>query len=640
MASSSCFVDTGEPPLHLHNSHPSERAPRHLQNHPLSINEAAQSFPFETYVHPPSSAFIPSQLNGGTPRKMTSWAHSYRVDMDRDSTFCWQGTEDNPGDDTNDFFGQFVDFEGDGSFFPSSTMAGSGDAISADVPRLADTLLLDHPPESTGSSTTAEEFDFLSSSSHIGPGSAAGHDIDPSALTANHVQQMFAVHQHFDYPGRGSISDSELPRLEGMTLISPTKPKHVTSSQPSSPTPPNTMPRKTTNTFFENAKSTIKKVARRKPKKAAQTERPGSPAGDVPAPLNISRQRPRKTAGASKKASVSPPAHDAHQGNFIQGACDDPFTDVPPVPQHLRCYANAGHEVSPPMISPGVKSEPGSYHGVEYAAHSGASWAQQANSMPQTSVQWNGMPSSVGPGESGVWDYNQGQFVNQKHIDVNQAVYTQHGELPYEYQHHMPDTATSGLMIQMPQPRQPQPTVVNDLTHNAQTHLPPPPPPPQPVSEKPHRPPRAPSSGARHLSHSPVRRNRAPSASPTRTTPTAAQKRHSSGGSVSSARSASGRLPASMPGTPCSVRKRKSRDPSNGGMGGGSGSGEVGFVNFTPHDGSMLMTGVAPSGSSKTKARREKEAVDRRRKLSEAALKAVAAAGGDVEALMQQGFTF
>ncbi|CAI7666089.1 unnamed protein product [Penicillium glandicola] len=46
-----------------------------------------------------------------------------------------------------------------------------------------------------------------------------------------------------------------------------------------------------------------------------------------------------------------------------------------------------------------------------------------------------------------------------------------------------------------------------------------------------------------------------------------------------------------------------------------------------------ILTGVAPSGSSKTKARREQEARDRRRKLSEAALRAVRSAGGDVEAL-------
>lgn len=59
----------------------------------------------------------------------------------------------------------------------------------------------------------------------------------------------------------------------------------------------------------------------------------------------------------------------------------------------------------------------------------------------------------------------------------------------------------------------------------------------------------------------------------------------------------------------------------------------VSFVNFTPNDSKKILTGVAPSGSSKTKARREQEARDRRRKLSEAALKAVRNAGGDVDAL-------
>lgn len=59
----------------------------------------------------------------------------------------------------------------------------------------------------------------------------------------------------------------------------------------------------------------------------------------------------------------------------------------------------------------------------------------------------------------------------------------------------------------------------------------------------------------------------------------------------------------------------------------------VSFVNFTPSDSQKILTGVAPSGSSKTKARRELEARERRRKLSEAALNAVRSAGGDVEAL-------
>ncbi|KAJ5706904.1 hypothetical protein N7488_006705 [Penicillium malachiteum] len=62
-------------------------------------------------------------------------------------------------------------------------------------------------------------------------------------------------------------------------------------------------------------------------------------------------------------------------------------------------------------------------------------------------------------------------------------------------------------------------------------------------------------------------------------------------------------------------------------------SASVSFVNFTAHDSQKILTGVAPSGSSKTKARREQEARDKRRKLSEAALMAVRNAGGDVEAL-------
>lgn len=62
-------------------------------------------------------------------------------------------------------------------------------------------------------------------------------------------------------------------------------------------------------------------------------------------------------------------------------------------------------------------------------------------------------------------------------------------------------------------------------------------------------------------------------------------------------------------------------------------SGNVGFVNFTPDDSRKILTGVAPSGSSKTKARREKEAADKRRKLSLAAVKAVMEAGGDVDRL-------
>lgn len=57
------------------------------------------------------------------------------------------------------------------------------------------------------------------------------------------------------------------------------------------------------------------------------------------------------------------------------------------------------------------------------------------------------------------------------------------------------------------------------------------------------------------------------------------------------------------------------------------------FVNFTAHDSDRILTGVAPSGSSKTKARREQEANEKKRKLSLAALRAIREAGGDINAV-------
>ena len=61
----------------------------------------------------------------------------------------------------------------------------------------------------------------------------------------------------------------------------------------------------------------------------------------------------------------------------------------------------------------------------------------------------------------------------------------------------------------------------------------------------------------------------------------------------------------------------------------------IGFVNFTPSDSTRILTGVAPSGSSKTKARREQEAAERKRRLSMAAERAVREAGGDVGGLRE-----
>ncbi|GAB7358823.1 hypothetical protein MBLNU230_g4047t1 [Neophaeotheca triangularis] len=69
----------------------------------------------------------------------------------------------------------------------------------------------------------------------------------------------------------------------------------------------------------------------------------------------------------------------------------------------------------------------------------------------------------------------------------------------------------------------------------------------------------------------------------------------------------------------------------------GASSQQGGFVNYTPNDKGKILNGVAPSGSSKTKARREKEAADKRRKFSQAAAQAVLELGGDLDSLAKAG---
>jgi hypothetical protein len=61
------------------------------------------------------------------------------------------------------------------------------------------------------------------------------------------------------------------------------------------------------------------------------------------------------------------------------------------------------------------------------------------------------------------------------------------------------------------------------------------------------------------------------------------------------------------------------------------------FVNFTPSDSDKILSGVAPSGSSKTKARREQEAIEKKRKLSSALERVVKEVGGDMEQLRAAG---
>lgn len=129
---------------------------------------------------------------------------------------------------------------------------------------------------------------------------------------------------------------------------------------------------------------------------------------------------------------------------------------------------------------------------------------------------------------------------------------------------------------------------------------------PDPPSLPPHPHPEPPPS------HSPPRRISSPSLPPT---PSRAQQHRRSKSSAAPRRKSASTL----------------RTPKS------NGSLSMGFVNFTPHDSKRILTGVAPSGSSKTKARREQEANEKKRKLSAAVLRALEEAGGDTEGLRREG---
>ncbi|KAF3357856.1 hypothetical protein VdG1_05521 [Verticillium dahliae VDG1] len=272
-------------------------------------------------------------------------------------------------------------------------------------------------------------------------------------------------------------------------------------------------------------------------------------------------------------------------------------------------------------------------------SHGNMAWSNSfAQSDGLDTTQWWHGPVDLNDASS------QFQAQNARNATYNLALHTQQAaggagrDMAYEYhdqgqqqQQHMPTAGNphemSGLMIQMSQANRSSSSPVvqsGAYTHMPQHHhavvqhhqqqlqhqMP-----PQPQTERRPRMPRAPSAGARHMT-TPMRRQRPSSANRNR-----ARDSSSASPTPNGRAGSSGALGLGI------------------GMGDGGGGGG-GFVNFTPSDHTLLMTGVAPSGSSKTKARREKEALEKRRRMSEAALKAVAAAGGDIDKLVEEGFVF
>ncbi|GKT60464.1 hypothetical protein ColTof3_07803 [Colletotrichum tofieldiae] len=413
--------------------------------------------------------------------------------------------------------------------------------------------------------------------------------------------------------GSESISDSELLRLEGISR---------------GPLSPNVSPRK---------------AFKLRPE---QLGLGGPPSARLPLSPPNSATIPQDLPSTSSAGSNGMP--------FCGGYVEDPFFDAGVAGGHVPMFRRS--DPTTPMDTPVLDDKGGMfYHHQQMSSGnvantSKATWPM-ATTTPQTDshVAWSNAYATDSL-DNQWWDgghmdlssNSQFQAQNARNATFNLAMHTQHSELPYEYNNIAAGHEMSGLMIHMPQPRTTSSPVIHYQPQQQQLHHQQH---PQQMTERRPRMPRAPSAGTRHMCLStPMRKTRNPSRTrqPSRdssTSPTPTNRsRHSSGGSLSSIGGGAA-LSASVKKRRSWSRRESLRTPSIGSGLGGAPEG-VGFVNFTPSDKNILMTGVAPSGSSKTKARREKEAMEKRRRLSEAAIKAVKAAGGDVDKLVEEGFVF
>ncbi|KAM0333150.1 hypothetical protein ACHAQA_001810 [Verticillium albo-atrum] len=510
--------------------------------------------------------------------------------------------------------------------------------------------------------------------------------------------------------GPESISDSELLRLEGISLkASPSRVPplgHVSHSQP--PTPllhqgqgPATSKATTTTTtasaaasttttgsrsFFKAVASKIQKAATVRSKPSFSRTTINTIEHDPSTMSSLSIDRPISPAVSPRKAfklrpdqqqmgipegphhqqrlPISPPnSATIPQGlsnPFCNGFVEDPFGFDPSLASGPSPGMYKRQTPHTPIDTPVLDDDKGnmyfqqpiqSHHNGGVAQGSKAAWplpSSSAQSDSHGSIAWsNSFAQSDGLDTTQWWDgsvdlndaSSHFQAQNARNATYNLALHTQQAaasagrDMAYEYhnqgQQHVPASGNphemSGLMIQMSQASRASSSPV------------------------------VPGAGTRHMA-TPLRRQRPSSANRSRARDSSSASPTPNGRS----RNSSGSSNAGGPVIGASVKKRRSfqtpaggrpghpRTPSGGssgalglgiGMGDGGGGGG-GFVNFTPSDHTLLMTGVAPSGSSKTKARREKEALEKRRRMSEAALKAVAAAGGDIDKLVEEGFVF
>jgi hypothetical protein len=439
--------------------------------------------------------------------------------------------------------------------------------------------------------------------------------------------------------GRAAVSDSELLSLEGITLDSPQITGYSHNSLPSSPSPNATLLERRKNRLVESLSKTVRKAT------GSIDKRLRSPIRKSTSSPAMKRSHSNQTDNWSQKLAL-----DATKFSFDFEKSIPPLTP-PPSAQASAFPADLGSagtkqvsltgfsdnsHLSKSIVLASVYDTPLATPTLDATCTRSANFQQPSSDFfpitpqPQNvSASWSQIPgssefsayeaSTLFPADidTPVW-WNHAATTpvaqpspssfhsNPQRATKSLAMQLQNGlsyrgnELAFD-----PSIMASGLMIQMPDLAAQQSFVMGPSPMMRQGYF-------SASRSQPHY-----NAANRQRAHAPSRQPQ--SSSPIR-------------------KSRSGSSDSDSPSPTFHIRKRKSpKNNKNSTPRTPSTPGAVDFVNYTPSDSRKILTGVAPSGSSKTKARREKEALEKRRKLSQAAMRAVRDAGGDIESLVEQG---
>lgn len=469
--------------------------------------------------------------------------------------------------------------------------------------------------------------------------------------------------------GRAAISDSDLLNLEDISLQSPQIEAWAHPSLPSSPAPTASTRKKSR---VEALANTLKKVSTktekslRSPIRKPNTKSSNMIRGSTSHEKMSRETLRRKLALDSSKFNFNPrhePPMSPPQSARMPNASDHASlmkipqnTDISEelwtgMPQDLQ-FPSVPTDYNTPLSTPNLdhKHTPemryrqspmnGSMYPITPKSQTvSASWSQIPGSANFGSIEASSeYPVEVQAEGNSLW-WNQAPTTPMTHPSPN----TLHRNpqratksLAFHLQNELSYTTNDmdmahGLMISMPDNMPQQSFVVESspMLHQGYFNA-------GANGSRPHPHPRSAYHNAAPRTHSHSRAHYSHHA------PSSSRKAHYSNSNSKPRKPRTGSSGSESPSSHTSpslhVRKqRKSKNRNTSPRTPTSGSGTVDFVNYTPDDSRKILTGVAPSGSSKTKARREKEAMDKRRKLSQAALKAIRAAGGDVGSLVEEG---